>query len=356
MPAGRPIGGSKLANAALSLNRDTIINKKEKITQIEMAPERKGSYYCTCCGKEYKYQRNNFSVSYSPLFLGNNGYLPICKNCMDEYYRKLVSFFSGNEEKALERCCQLFDWFYCDEAIAMTQKCLSANKTRVSQYPSKMNIHHIRARGTSYLDTIKERADKKIESVKDLEKSTEENKDIEISDKDIEFFGSGYTPEEYVYLRNEYEDWITRYEAKSKAQEELFKNITITQLSIQQAKKKGNSKDVTDGMKTLQDLMGSASLKPNQNNDNSLVEKNTFGTLIKRWEDEKPIPEPSEEFKDVDNIKKYIEVYFLGHLAKMLKVENSYSKVYEEEMAKYTVEQPRYVDDDILNDNPKEEE
>ena len=77
-----------------------------------------------------------------------------------------------------------------------------------------------------------------------------------------------------------------------------------------------------------------------------MAEQNTFGTLIRKWENEKPIPEPDEEWKDVDGIVRYITVYFLGHLCKMMGIKNSYPRMYEAEMAKYKVEKPEYEDDD----------
>ena len=55
---------------------------------------------------------------------------------------------------------------------------------------------------------------------------------------------------------------------------------------------------------------------------------------------------PDEEWKDVDGIAKYITIYFLGHLCKMMGIKNSYSRMYEAEMAKYKVEKPEYEDDD----------
>ena len=160
-------------------------------------------------------------------------------------------------------------------------------------------------------------------------------------------FGVGYKPDEYYYLREQYDEWITRYEAKTKAQEELFKAICITQLTIRRAQQQNNPKAIADATKSFQDLLGSANLKPSQNNDNALVEQNTFGTLIKKWEDERPIPEAEDEFKDVDGIKRYIDAYFFGHLAKVMKIDNDYSKIYDEEMAKYTVQKPQYEGDDI---------
>ena len=93
-------------------------------------------------------------------------------------------------------------------------------------------------------------------------------------------------------------------------------------------------------------LVSINNITQNKTKDNTLAEQNTFGTLIRKWENERPIPEPDEEWKDVDGIVRYITVYFLGHLCKMMGIKNSYSRLYEEEMAKYKVEKPEYEDDD----------
>lgn len=356
--AGRPQGGTKFANAKLQLNKKTKVNPDAKITKIEMEQDDGSGYRCSCCGKRFRAQRGNFAVSNSPLYVGNNGYIDICKTCLDKYYSKLVEFYSGNEEKAIERCCQLFDWYYSDDAVAMTAKSMSSGKTRMSLYPSKVGLIQIRSRGTTFLDTIAERANETIEDIDDVynEEINPSNDEQQVSEEEVMFFGAGYKPSEYRYLRNQYDEWVSRYETKTKAQEELMKNLCIVQLSIQQAKQRGSTKDANDAMKTFQDLLGSANLKPNQNNDNSLVEQNTFGTLIKRWEDEAPIPEPEEEFKDVDNIEKYISTFFFGHLAKMMKIDNDYSKMYDEEMSQYTVTRQEYQDDIEEEDTDGERE
>jgi len=348
---GRPFGGTKFTNAKLSANSKKKINPDAKITKIEATPDDDREYYCTCCGKKYKHQKNNFSVTSSPLFAGNNGYVSICKSCVDKYYLQLVDYYSGNEEHAIERCCQLFDWYYSDDVAAMTQKSMSAGKTRIGLYPSKMNVVQNKKTST-YLDTVMEKSKDTIDSIADLQDSTinPEDGELQVSTEDVEMFGAGYKPDEYHFLREQYDEWITRYEAKTKAQEELFKVICIAQLSIRRAQQQNNSKGVAEATKSFQDLLGSANLKPSQNNDNSLVEQNTFGTLIKKWEDENPIPEAEYEFKDVDNIKKYIDVFFYGHLAKTMNIENDYSKLYDEEMGKYTVEQPRYEDDSVSDE------
>ena len=72
----------------------------------------------------------------------------------------------------------------------------------------------------------------------------------------------------------------------------------------------------------------------------------SFGSLIRKWEDEKPIPEAKPEWKDVDGIRRYISVYFYGHLSKMFGFRNDWAKLYDEEIAKYTVKKPQMDTED----------
>lgn len=325
------------------------INKSIKIKDIDEIPDTM-RYKCVCCGKEYKQQRGNFIVSNSILFKGNNGFIPFCKDCIDRYYQQLLGFYSGNEEHALEHCCWLFDWYYNPKVSGMVRNS-TANYSRVLMYPTKMNLSQVK--GHTYLDTVKEKnTEEIILEEKDIAKpATISNSDITdeyVASKDtIMFFGFGYSNEDYLFLEDQYVDWTARYECKTKAQEELFKSLCITQLTIQKAQKRGSTKDITDAMKMFQDLLGTANLKPSQTNDNALADQNTFGTLIKKWENERPISEPDEEWEDVDGIKKYIDTYFFGHLCKTVEVKNDYEEMYTREMEKYTVKPPEYEESEL---------
>lgn len=109
------------------------------------------------------------------------------------------------------------------------------------------------------------------------------------------------------------------------------------------------SKGVTDAMKTFQDLLGSANLKPSQNAGGVLDGQNTFGTLLKKLEDTRPVSEPKEEWKDVDGIRDYMETWFLGHLCNLTHVKNDAEEKYLREMQKYTVKPPEYDVDDYAD-------
>lgn len=160
-------------------------------------------------------------------------------------------------------------------------------------------------------------------------------------------FGSDFSNEDLMFLENEYQDWVSRYECNTKAQETIFERLAFKKWEINKATKAGaNTKDLD---KTYQELLGAINLLPRQNNSNALSDSLTFGQLIEKWEEEEPIPEPSPEFKDVDGIGKYIRVWFKGHLARALGFDNGYSKEYDDYIEQYKVTKPE-IDEEGRSD------
>lgn len=314
-------------------------------------------FYCACCGKMYTSQKGNFlSGGKSFLWRGNNGYLPFCKTCCETIMESFISFYNGNEEHALKRVCSLFDWFYDPDASAMTLSQSRTARGRVSLYPSKMSTRQVASRGSTYLDTIK---DEYIESVMEEETKkngeTPNNEDEEeeyIVTKDmIKAWGKGFKPYEYCYLEEQYSDWIAKNECNTKTQEELFRNISLAQLDIRRARENGAK--VSEAQKALQDLMNSANILPRQTADNILAETESFGTLIRKYETTSPIPKPLESWTENDELRKYINVWFKGGLAKSLGIkDNTNATLYEEainELEKYTVH-PRKISESESSD------
>lgn len=85
--------------------------------------------------------------------------------------------------------------------------------------------------------------------------------------------------------------------------------------------------------KQYQDTLSSANLKPIQAENADKAMEKPLGLLIEMFENEEPAP----EWKDMNKIVKLFNIYFLGHLCKMLNIKNCYSQSYEEEMQKYRV-------------------
>jgi len=318
---------------------------------VEVDTNRK--YYCTCCGKEYDKPVGNFISSRSPLYRGNGGYVPICKRCIEVYFDAMVEFFDGDEDHAMVRMCQLFDWYYCEDAMKDAEKQARAHHSKIFLYPSKANSKYILKRGVTYLDTIRERSEDwhTIKTADDLARisQSQEKASYNENDEDEQFvvtkaivrkWGMGYTPEQYEFLEQQFDDWKLEVSCKTKPERELVQLLCIAQLNIRRAQNSGDETKANSALKAFQDLLGSANLKPNQQNDTTVADQNSFGTLIQIWENEEPIPEPDPEWRDVDGIRKKISTFFYGHLAKALHIKNDNAREYEEEMAKYTVSKP----------------
>ncbi len=318
---------------------------------------------CICCGENKRADdakkgiENDFYKSHSKIHSGYNGFIPICKNCLEnlynEYFEKYEKEIEESEDvdvgsfedyyiekKVVKRLCMMNDIYYDDSLFESALKYSNKN-TMFSAYMKITNLIQNKKNtyDTTLLNEEKAVADenKNIVSYDDAKKLKKVNK------KTVKFFGIGFSEDEYEFLQEQYSDWTTRHECKSKVQEEVFKQICFTQLELLKATRaKQDTKDLTA---TFQKLLETAKLQPKQNHSDTLSETQTFGTLIDKWENTRPLPEIDEELKDVDKIALYIDVFFRGHLAKMMGLKNGLSRLYDRYMKKYTVQKPEYKDD-----------
>lgn len=160
----------------------------------------------------------------------------------------------------------------------------------------------------------------------------------------IKIFGSGFTNDDYLYLQDQYDDWKARTQVDSKSQETYIVRICFKLLDIYKAQRAGKDTEKLD--KSLNELMAASKLQPRQSVDNSASDTLTFGQMIEKWENEAPVPEPDEQFKDVDGIQKYITVFFKGALAKCMGLTNAFTKEYDDYMEQYTVNKPEYNEEE----------
>ena len=151
-------------------------------------------------------------------------------------------------------------------------------------------------------------------------------------------FGEGFTENDYLYLQDKYDDFYKRTQVDSISQEQYVILICFNLLNQWKAQRSGL--DTKDLIKSYNDLMAAANLQPKQSVTNTSTDNLSYGQQIEKLEMTRPVSEPSEEFKDVDGIMKYISTWFLGHIAKAFGLNNVYSRMYEEEARKYTVEPP----------------
>lgn len=298
--------------------------------KIEIRKKLKDNPLCSCCGKEYEQQPGNFFYSDSPIYAGNKGFFRICKECTEKLYSRYVQQF-GNSYKAMERMCQIFDIYY--DVVAF-EKVLEKNTENImAAYIKKMQLFQYK--GKTYSDTILETAPKSIDTIKDVQKQD----DSSATKKAVGAWGYGFSPEEYNTLNDMYDDWRARV-VINRTKEALVRELCIIKLQMNAAIRGNDIDGYIKLMKTYIDTLKSANLAPIQEDASTKEGEKPIGVMIKNLEDYKPVCECPPEYRDVDGIIKYIQVYFIGHLSAMLKFKNKYAEMYRVEMEKYRIENP----------------
>lgn len=359
-------------------------------------------YYCTCCGRGLKDQNKNFPSSQSMRYRSNNGCITVCYHCFNEMFDNYLKE-GQTQEQAIRRMCMHFDIYYHPEIIRMAEAHFAQTKSTslMASYISKSNL--VKFKGKTFDDTLYEEFHLSDEYMKEIKTSQEAQRERErklreerrkekqreqeekareikeqqefeinsskITDEMREFWGEGWDedPKAILFFEKRYHHWTDGIPDMDTALEALYKQICMVEYQINRAYQTGVGKP-TDYINTLNTLLGSANIKPVQissakNAQNENLQSMSLSEMVRVWEDEykEPVPEPDPEFEDVDGVKNLIFTFFFGHLCKMLKIKNKYSKKYEEEIAKYTVEPPTYeeadesaVSDDIFEDSASE--
>lgn len=329
------------------ISRPFIINNIYYVEIFEgdyfMAKTNKSKCACFYCGREYV--DTNYYKSNS-IFYKNIGKVPYCKQCIEKFYQHYYEKYTNDgcltpEKNAVKRLCAAFDIYYnakaFDDAVNSAKK-RNMNISAMGAYMKMIQLSQ--HKGKSYDNTISD--EEKEDFVANI--SNDISDDIDVDEDTMNFFGNGFRDEDYKFLKREYDDWIARHECKTKAQEEVFKRLCFKQLEILKATQRGE--DTKDLDATFQKLLETAKLQPKQNAGDTTADNQTFGTLIDKWENTRPLPEIDEELKDVDKIGLYVDIFFRGHLSKMMGLKNGLSNLYNKFMKKYTVEKPEYSDEE----------
>lgn len=332
----------------------------------ESRPEINGNYVCTRCGLNYRVQRHNFSSSQSPLFAKNNGYLPVCGSCVDAMYNRYKDLL-GSEDAAAKRICMKFDIYWSEKLFNSARKTIASENyaSIMRSYIAKTNL--ARFLGKTFDDTlIEETAAWAAEETARQKQLDDEMHELAKGDgatrlDDVEFWGDGYSSREYEMLNKKYAKWVSDHMGANVDIEDLpvgtatlFKQICTLELQINRNMIAG--KPTESAINQLNNLIGSVNARPDQNKDDGSddsFDSLPFGVGIRVFENNKPIPKPLPQLEDVDGIVRYITIWFLGHLCKMLNIKNTYCRMYEEEIERLKVERPDLEgeDDETVFDN-----
>lgn len=304
-------GQTKTKAVQQSRTSKTVINKDAKVKNIKSDPEGT-KYRCSTCGKYFTKQKNKFFISHSMTYEGNNGYITVCKGCTEKYFTYLVEVFSGNEEKALDRICSVFDWYYNDDIAASSRK-ISADQSRLASYVRQMNLVQNKDKGSTYLDTIRDRSSEMICSLEDYEE-LKENGDGNITNRQMKRWGLGYTPEEYTFLDDHYKLLKGQISDDDVVQENLIRDLCSIKILQNRAIQGGDADSYEKFTKLYQSTLKAANLKPKcSDSDVSNDDNACWGVFIKDIEDHSPAEVYMDKkiFDDVDGIKDYFKRFIV---------------------------------------------
>lgn len=309
------------------------------------------SSQCRRCGKAYGRLKGNFPASYAHLYQGQ-GFMPYCRPCVDEIFDTYL-LTCKDQKKAVRQVCRKLD-IYWNEAIYEYVNLRSSTRSVMTAYINRTNSNQYI--GKSYDDTLSEEntlwAFEKKDSSNNvfLTSNQASEEEIYVDPEIVDFWGADYSPEFLLKLNKRYKEWTKGQDDLEPAAISLFKHICILEETIAIDSAAGRPFD--KNLNTLNGLLGSLNMKPVQKKDEASsgnVDNSPMGVWIRRFENERPIPEPDPELRDVDKIVRYIQIFFLGHLAKMLGKTTVYSRMYDEEIARLRVESPElsgeYEDD-----------
>lgn len=220
----------------------------------------------------------------------------VCKDCIQEY----IGDMKNEKDKAIENALTLFPFL----DIAYIHE-LFMQQDDIGVYFRLLGLNYS-DRGSWKDSTFPD--DAQIDELIEI--------DDDMRDAWSDRWGDGLSTSEYLFLEKRFSRLCNEFELDDYSKEIIFIQICYTQLNLRKANKVGAPTDKL--VKQLQDLMGSADLKPSQR---SLTAQNsaTLGVSIKELEDNEPII-IDEEFKDINRIESYFKRHFIDHFAKMLEL------------------------------------
>lgn len=274
-----------------------------------------------CKEKKGILQRGDF-YSATNIEIFSNGKMPICKHCLKEYIYVDGEVNVDRLKKILMICDYPFFQIEFKSAVEDRRETLGT-------YFKNIQLNH---KGATWSSGDRDDMSNISVSGDELVKV-----DFSITPQIIKFWGRGYTTDEYMFLQEYYHDLIRIYDHSLPTQINNYKNMAKTQLQANKCLSTNDMGGYDKAMKILSMLSGDSNIKPVQESSSDRVQKGGFDTFIKHIEDDEPIFDWEKDLGHRDIIKNLLNIFFFGHLAKVLNIPNPFADEYDEEMKSYTV-------------------
>lgn len=186
------------------------------------------TYKCCVCGNTTDdIEDKMFPDTFSNLYAGWGYHLPICKLCIDKLYEAYTQKQHMTSEEAVRRICMSYDIYYAQSLVDIMKKGSKPNK-RMSFYISKSSLTQYANK--TYANTLAE--EKALAEKEAANTIVSDDAEVGIKEKDVKFWGFGFTAEDIEFLNNKYADWTTSHECSTHSQVVIFKQMCMLELQI----------------------------------------------------------------------------------------------------------------------------
>ena len=272
-------------------------------------------YKCCTCGKKYTKQSGNFSYSQSPLYKGNNSFLPICNNCLEnlvEQYTELL----GSQNEAIKRVCLHWDMYFNESLLNSTKK-IDANRRRIKCYVKNCNLQqHAGKTFDSYLREIKDDTIDSFEALERIKTEAELKDEVAVSDRTVKRWGLGYNETEYQMLNDHYKvlkDKIGDDDVK----DSLIKDLCEQHILKYRARQDKDYDRYEKMSKLYQQTLSTVDLKP-KNTEKNVISNNpdecwgVFQQIVENYSPAEFIKEKDKKvFKDYNEQDEYYRRFII---------------------------------------------
>ncbi|MCK9319237.1 hypothetical protein [Methanoculleus sp.] len=310
-----------------------------KLKSKTKQPEKvSGEAYCRKC-QETK-DLNHFYTA-TNLFLDANGYMSICRDCCNDIYNHYFSIYN-DMKKALDYICQDLDVRFSEQVFSQTQshieKLISNGKntnTVFGYYKSKLGST---GKNNEKIDSFRYKDSDHLQEILSEEKDNNNinmiftKSDFELTEDIVKYWGNNKEAWEYELLEEQMFKLKTDFECPDYGMEMIMKDICFINLDIERIRQGIEKGEITKLIESRSKLMNDGNLKPVQATGADKNEKMSLGVFIKKWENERPITKTLD-----DEMKRYIDTFMVGHLAKMEGLNNETVRKYEEAIQEYTI-------------------
>lgn len=257
----------------------------------------KNDIKCTCCGKETS--ERNFYISKSFIYKATS-HLPVCKTCLGNIYDSYYEKYQDYKLAIYYMCRAVGICFNLGSYNAVIQEIQNGKTTNVWQiYMTKLNSLGSKNGAGDDFDSSDS-----IDIEAEIQSSGEERG---LTKEIIRKWGNGYNDDDYIWLENTYNDWVSKYKSDTLSEQKTFKLLAIKEFQIMKTIEKNGNTDKLE--ETYLKLMSAGNVTPRDANA-SMDDENTKGLGV--WTKDIERYRPAEYFenkklyKDFDSFVDYL--------------------------------------------------